>query len=256
MKNKITSNILEDISKRLKGENYSESGDNALIVFNGSTIGLDKRIEKIKELKRLGMKLSVAFSFMGEQLVAEEKIIKLLSPINVYKEEDIFKLKAIVEKYSMVIGPNITMNTLSKISLGMIDSFVSNIIWTFLYQGKNTYLDFSPVREYLGKETKNKEISDMIERYIGIVTKMGVVEIKENNYLERIIIKQETMKVNLNKVIDNNIATNQEYKKVITERDINNFDLENKSLILPKGTIITPLARDRAREKHIKIEMK
>lgn len=256
MKNKITSNILEDISKRLKGESYSESCDNALIVFNGSTIGLDKSIEKIKELKRLGMKVSVAFSFMGEQLVSEEKIIKLLSPINVYKEENIFKLKAIVEKYSMVIGPNITMNTLSKISLGMIDSFVSNIIWTFLYQGKNTYIDFSSVREYLGEETKNKEISDMIERYIGIVTKMGAVEIKEDNYLEKIIIQREIVTKSLNKTTDNSATLKQEYKKVITERDINKFDLNNKSLILPKGTIITPLARDRAREKHIKIEMK
>lgn len=256
MKNKITSNVLEDISKRLKGESYSQSCDNALIVFNGSTIGLDKSIEKIKELKESGMKLSVAFSFMGEQLVDEEKVIKLLSPINVYKEEDIFKLKNIVKNYSMVIGPNITMNTLSKISLGMIDSFVSNIIWTFLYQGKNTYLDFSSVREYLGEETRNKEISDMIERYISTVRKMGAVEIKEDNYLEKIIIKQGTIPKKISGTISNNITINQDYKKVITERDINNFDLSNKSLILPKGTIITPLARDRAREKHIKIEIK
>lgn len=256
MKNKITSNILEDISKRLKGESYSESCDNALIVFNGSTIGLDKSIENIKELKKSGMKLSVAFSFMGEQLVDEEKITKLLSPINVYKEEDIFKLKAIIKNYSMVIGPNITMNTLSKISLGMIDSFVSNIIWTFLYQGKNTYLDFSSVREYFGEETKNQEIKDMIERYINSLKRMGVVEINEDNYLEEIIIKQESIKVNLNNTINKNITISQEYKKVITERDINNFDPNNKNLVLPKGTIITPLARDRAREKHIKIEIK
>lgn len=256
MKNKITSNVLEDISKRLKGESYSQSCDNALIVFNGSTGGLDKNIEKIKELKKLGMKVSVAFSFMGEQLVDEEKIIRFLSPINVYKEEDIFKLKNIVKNYSMVIGPNITMNTLSKISLGMIDSFVSNIIWTFLYQGKNTYLDFSSVREYLGEETKNKEISDMIERYISTVTKMGAVEIKEDNYLEKIILKQGTIPKILNETIDSNITIKEDYKKVITESDINKFDPNNKSLIVPKGTIITPLARDRAREKHIKIEIK
>ena len=30
----------------------------------------------------------------------------------------------------------------------------------------------------------------------------------------------------------------------------------NNKLILPKGTIITPLAKDKAREKNIKIEIK
>lgn len=254
MKTKITSNVLEDISKRLKGESYSKGGDNALIVFNGSTIGLDKRIELIKELKKGGMKVSLAFSFMAEQLIDTKKIINSLSPINIYKEEDIFKLNNITSDYSLIIGPNITMNTLSKISLGMVDSFITNLIWTFIYQGKKTYLDFTSVRNYLGEETKNKEILDMIERYISTLKKMGVIEIKEENYLESISIKQGTDKIDSNITMCDKVD-NKDYKRVITERDIINIS-SNNNLILPMGSIITPLARDRAREKNIKVEIK
>lgn len=246
MKRKITSNVLEDISKRLGGESLND--DRALIVFTGSNIGLDKRLEDIKALKYMGMKMSVAFSFMADKLLDTNKIINLLSPYNVYKEEDIFKLQSISRAYPLIIGPNITINTLSKVSLGLIDSFIPNLIWTGLYLGGKVYLDFTSVREYLGEETQNKEIQKILQSYIDNVIKMGVIEIKQDNYHQII----GTGEIN-SKTIDNkNIIQD---KKVITESDILNLNPNNK-LLLPKGSIITPLAKDKAREKNIQIEIK
>ncbi|MDU5146167.1 MAG: flavoprotein [Paenibacillus dendritiformis] len=209
MKTKITSKVLEDISKRLQGESIIEKEKEdktlkALIVLNGSNIDLSEKIENIKKLKNRGIKVSLAFSFMAERLLDTQRIINILQPLEIYKEEDIIKLKDISKEYSIIIGPNITMNTLSKISLGMIDTFIPNLIWTFLYQGKKVYLDFNQVKKYLGEETKNKV---------------------------------------------------PQAKTVITEKDIISMSSNNK-LILPKGTIITPLAKDKAREKNIKIEIK
>ena len=250
MKTKITSNILEDISKRLKGEGSLENGDKALVVFNGSDIGIDEKIKDIKKLKDKGIKISLAFSFMAEQMLDIQKIISSLCPINIYKEEDIFKLKNISREYSMIIGVNITMNTLSKISLGMLDSFIPNIIWTFLYQGKKVYLDFSSIRNYLGEETNNKEILDQINKYINIVKKMGDIEIDNEVLLENITKGMGNLQININKELQH-----KDNKKVITERDILNIS-SNDKLSLPKGTIITPLAKDKVAEKKIKIEIR
>ena len=80
---------------------------------------------------------------MGEKIIDTKKIIDILRPIEVFREEDIMDLPSIVNKHDLIIGPNITMNTLSKVSLGMIDSFIPNVIWTFLYQGKKVYLDYT-----------------------------------------------------------------------------------------------------------------
>jgi len=251
MKTKITTNVLEDISNRLKGYDSSpSSGEKALVVITGSTIGLDKRIEWIKELKNKGMEISLVFSFMAEQLVDSKKIINSLSPTNIYKEEDVFNLKNIVSGYSIIIGPNITTSTLAKVSTGMIDSFVPTLIWTFMYKGKKVFLDFTSVRNYLGEETKIKEISDILENHICIVKKMGAIEINENNYLENISSKFEDKKINLNIAKDEKVD-----KKVITERDISRLSRDQK-LILDSGAIITPLARDRAKEMNIKLEIK
>lgn len=248
MKTKITSNVLEDISKRLKGYDSSPRGEKALVVITGANIGLDKRIDLIKELKNRGMQISLVFSFMAEQLVDSKKIISSLSPINIYKEEDVFNLKNIVREHSMIIGPNITTSTLAKVSSGMIDSFVPTLIWTFMYQGKKVFLDFTSVKNYLGEETEIKEISDIIEKHISVVKKMGAIEINEDNYLENISPKFENNKSN--KTNNENI-----YKKVITEKDISTLS-PNQNIVLGNGTIITPLARDKAREMNIKIEIK
>jgi len=278
MKTKITSKVLEDISKRLQGESIIEKENKtlkALIVLNGSNIEINEKIENIKKLKNRGINISLAFSFMAERLLDTQRIINTLQPLQIYKEEDITKLKNISREYSIIIGPNITTNTLSKISLGMIDTFIPNLIWTFLYQGKKVYLDFNQVKNYLGEETKNKEILNITNKYIATIKKMGAIEIDNKNTLENIILENIVLEKTINnhtnnyeiniyspKGLQNKLRVSQtkeepipQTKTVITEKDIINLEANNK-LILPKGTIITPLAKDKAREKNIKIEIK
>src|SRR5699024_3965431 len=136
-------------------------------------------IQELKKLKKHDVDVSIAFSLMSERIMDVEYTIKTLDPIKIYTEENIFDLENIVENYSYIIGPNITMSTISKVSLGMIDSFISNIIWTFLYKGKKVYLDFASVTNYLGERSKNQEINNVIEKHINSVKNMGAVEIEE-----------------------------------------------------------------------------
>lgn len=255
MKTKITSNILEDLSKRLKVSNSSVNSDKALVVFNGSDTISDKKIAELRELKKSGIQISIAFSFMAEGLLDTKKIIDSLNPVNIYGEKDIFNLKDIIREYSLLIGPNITMNTLSKVSLGMVDSFIPNIIWSYLYKGKKVYLDFTSLRNYLGDRTENKEILKQITNHIERVKNMGVVEIDEGNPIHGISIKPKSEPKKINE-IENSKAyeDNDKKRRVIIEKDI--LDLNpNQVISIPKGSIITHLARDKAREKNIKIEV-
>lgn len=245
MKTKITSRVLEDITRRLQGARCSD-GNGVIVVFNGSNIKLDKKLEYIRSLKGREIKISLAFSFMAEQIIDSKGIIDYINPHKVYKEEDIFILQDILKEYSVLIGPNITINTLSKVSLGMIDSFVPNLIWTFLYKGKKVYLDFTSVKQYLGEETKNTEISNLIASHIKTLKNMGAIEIDEVNF-NQVFFKEEGIS------IKENISESD--KKVITENDILSIS-PGSNLMLPRGTIITPLAKDRAKEKNISIQFK
>lgn len=255
-KNKITLNVLAGITKKMNKGIGNGSNDKALVVFNGSNIRLNKRIEELKKLKEYGIDISIAFSFISERVLDIDYIINALNPVEVYREENIFDLEYIVEDCSYIIGPNITMNTLSKVSLGIIDSFISNILWTFLYKGKKTYLDLTSVTNYLGERCKNQEISNIIESHINTLKSMGAIEMEEGKYIEKIINANKSYHVEKENKGDNNFnRDDKKINKVITERDLINQFTANKPITLPKGTIVTPLARDKARDLGIKIEI-
>ena len=253
MKRKITSNVLEDVARKIRGGSTGHR-KKALVVLNASDVNLNKRIELVKDIKSQGIEISLAFSFMGEKMLDKEKIIRSLSPRNIYGEEDVFRLKEIVKEYDLIIDPNITINTLSKVSLAMIDSFISTLIWTFIYKGKSVYIDFNSVRNYLGEETENKAIKDMIENNIVTIRGMGIIEIDETSYLEKICGLSNGTEDNRNIKTQSYVNKEVSNRRVITQSDILNLD--SKKLILEKGTIISPLAKDKAREMNIDIEIK
>lgn len=255
VKTKITSNVLENITNIVSKKGFSQNGRKALVVFNGSYLEEHLRIEKILSLKKSGLDISVAFSFMGERIIDTKKIIDILRPIEIYKEEDIIDFPSIVNKHDLIIGPNITMNTLSKVSLGMIDSFIPNVIWTFLYQGKKVYLDYHSVTHFLGDTTKSGEIQNVIDNHIKSLSKMGAIEIKEDNYLEKIIIDNDRPRIKNSIENDKNRETTVS-KNLITEKDMVIIAETKKSIILEKNTVITPLAKDKARELGVIIERK
>ena len=255
VKSKITSNVLENITNIVSKKGFSQNGRKALVVFNGSYLEEHLRIEKILSLKEKGLDISLGFSFMGERILDTKKIINTLRPIEVYREEDILDFPRIIKNYDLIIGPNITMNTLSKVSLGMIDSFIPNVIWTFLYQGKKVYLDYHSVTHFLGETTKSVEIQKVIDNHIDSLKKMGAIEIKEDNYLEKVIINND--KPGIKKTMENHKSqTATINKNLITEKDMVIIAETKKLIVLEKGTVITPLAKDKARQLGVKIERK
>jgi hypothetical protein len=242
-KNRLTLNVLDSISKKISESNSLNSNNKVLILITGSFFELDEKIKELKKLKENSIDISLGFSFMAERILDINNIINSLNPSKVYREEDIFNIHNIIKDYSKIVVPNITINTISKVSLGMVDSFVSNLIWSCLYMNKEVYIDFTSLKTYMGEPCKNEEINTMIDDYTSKVKEMGGLEIEKGNYLEKIFYEENT-----HGKIDN-------LSKVITERDIMSYSDINKFILVPKGTILTPLAKDRAKERGIEIKI-
>jgi hypothetical protein len=252
IKNKITLNVLADITKRLNGTSDNiraadvSSKNTGIIVFTGSNVDITEKIAELKRIKEKGFAFSVAFSFVGDKLLPKDYIINSLTPIEIFGEEDIVKIEEIIEKYSILISPNITLNTVAKVATGVIDTFASNLLWDYLYEGKLVYLDFDSVRKQHGKPPQNKVISNLIENYIRILKEMGVREIEKGRYEE--IINGELSGVNPS------FKEVNEKNRVITVADLKNM-APNSVLNIPAGAIITPLAKEVASQMGIKLEI-
>lgn len=269
VKDKITINVLADIERKIASTTIISSTSNsiakaknrALVVFNGSNIDLEDKLEEIKSLKKAGVSISVAFSFMGDQIIEEDKIASYLKPDKIYKEQDIFKLKIIADSYSYILAPTLTISTMSKVVGALIDNFISNLIWTFLYMGKPVYIDFTSTRNYLGKTPNNKMIEGLIAEKINKIKELGATEVKTGNYQE-IILKSGLIKGTLNIDLKSNNLDKTSYlknnkisrKQVLTERDIEKIAKDTRSISLERGCILTPLAKDKIKSLGISID--
>lgn len=283
-KDRITLNVLADITKKVKDINFQsdniprerdnrpytnqkvklenqqyinkeisseQTSDRALVVFTGSDINIAEKLECILGLKDQRVRLSLVFSKMAEKLLNIEKIKEKLRPEEVYLEEDIIELKKVSLEYNYIISPNITINTMSKTTKGFIDEFIPNLIWTFLYLDKNVYVDFESTLNYLGMDCKNKKVENIILEQIKSLKDMGATEIISNKYMDSIYKNKNYSNILSKKT---GVENHSLEKKIYTKNDINSSLKNGDTIILRRGDILTPLARDEMRSRGINIK--
>lgn len=249
-KTHMASSILDNISSSMSNRRFSSEKGKALVVFTGSTLEMEKTMNHIFNIKKAGYDVAVGFSFMAENLIDTKRIINSLNPLEVLGEEDLLRLQIISNDYSLLAMPNITMNTLSKVCSGMVDSFASNILWTFLYKNKKVLIDFYSVRNYLGDKPASKEIENMIEEKIACILKLGALELDET--LDILNVEEETDQTSTLERVEKPVyKIYKSSKSLITQKDI--VQSESSRIIINKDTIVTPLAKDKARELNIDI---
>src|SRR5699024_9384065 len=232
----MASNILDNISNRMSNRRFSSGKGKALVVFTGSSLELEKTMDHIFNLKSAGYDVAVGFSFMAQNLIDTERIINSLNPLEVLGERDLLRLQIISNEYSLLLMPNMTMNTLSKVCSGMVDNFASNILWAFLYKGKQVIADFYSVRNYLGEKPASKEIENMIEEKINTILKMGAQELE---HATEIFKDEEEVQEVQESIVDrsqkDDSGNNGSSKKLITQRDIAEWNKDK--LIINNNTI-------------------
>nr|WP_300002663.1 hypothetical protein [Tissierella sp.] len=280
VKNKITLNVLADITKKIsnisressfnESKNYQREGlskidDKVLVVFTGSNIKIEEKINCLLELKNRGASLSLVFSEMGEAILSKNHIKEKLRPDKIYLEEDILELKTISKEFDYIVSPNITIDTMSKVNNSLLDGFIPNLIWTFLYMGKEVYVDFQSTLNYLGMDCKNSNIEKKILKSIDELKELGATEVNSNNYIatiyreNKIYKENKSYKENNLKPINTTVKIENREKitgsrKIYTENDIKNTLSEGDTLILLGGSILTPLAKDKIRSMGINIK--
>ena len=80
---------------------------------------------------------------------------------------------------------------------------------------------------------------------------MGASEIESNKYIDT-IYKNRNYSQNID--TQNNVIDNSVEKKVYMKNDIDNSLVNGDTLILQRGSILTPLAKDKARNMGINIK--
>jgi len=253
-------NILKDITVKASSSNNKDrtktTGTNlnikkrVVVLFTGSNIKLDEVIKGLRNLKQQNYLLTLCFSENAERILDKDRILTIVKPEKVLLERDRDRYMDIVNFTDMAIVPILTQNTLAKVSTGVQDNFITMLLWQILWLGKKVIINPDSALSNRGTHCRNSKMLNLIKKHVDKLKEFGADIIHDHDYLNHIEINIETGQDN------EKSSSNEEQSKVkelITERDILNLVGKKDNLYLTKGTIITPLARDTAKEKKIRI---
>ncbi|TJX65943.1 hypothetical protein E8P77_09430 [Soehngenia saccharolytica] len=238
-KDNLVSRVINQIGYKLDTNQTGSSSKNILIAINGTDSSLDKKLSNIYAQFSKEYNFIIAYSFTASQILDIESINQILKAKYIFTEDSLFDLDHNLQLFDTLICPNITINTLSKVVSGNIDTYISNLIWASLYFDKTTYIDFENCKKFMSFETKNKTMKNQIDQKIREIMSMGAVEIVYPLY---------DFKIKGTRRYDSEFKS----KIVITDRDVDAINV-GEELHLPYGSIITPLAKDKIRDRNIKI---
>ena len=243
---------------RLPGEKVSVNkpvtGPSMLVLFAGNPIGLDETLYDLGMLKKDGWCFDVAFSSNSEALMNTDRIIGQLKP-RIIIERNMNQLKMYnMEHLKCVIAPLITHNTARKLTLGIQDGLIPNLLWQALWDSIPVFMNMASLRTYHGRPTGNPQLNQLMEGTIADLKKLGVKDMDRPGSLPSMELLGHKSVSSAGEMSE--FTGRTEYKKIITEKDILALSQSDTVLNLPQGSIVTPLARDTAVARGIKFHWK
>lgn len=214
----------------------------ALAIFTGGTIGLEQSLVELQKIQALDIEVSVVLSVAAEQIVGANRIKEHLgSNINLLTIHSPYPGKLLREA-DIVIVPVLTKNTAAKLAYTLSDTLPSTLIMQALMLGK-------PVLAAMNAADPQcpPPLSEALRQNLKKIESYGIDLVKVEN------LAASSQKI-LDLMVKKTLHTVQGKKSVIDAETIKVVAGNGlSSITVSKCTIITPLARDVAREYGIEI---
>ena len=225
----------------------------ALAIFTGGTIGLEQSLLELQKIQALNTEVTVVLSAAAEEIVGIKRIKDCLgSDTCVVTTQSSYPGKLLREA-DIVLVPVLTQNTAAKLAHTLSDTLASTLIMQALMLGKPVLAAINaadPQDSWRVKGNMGKCPPGLLQALLENLRKV-------EGYGLRLVQVHElavgTRKL-LNSRVTSSVSAPQAKKSILDAAAIKTAAGQGlKSITISPGTIITPLARDVARDCGIEI---
>lgn len=238
-----TQKIMEHLILKNNKTFSKEDNRRLMIAFTGTTTGQQEIVKQLENLRSKGYSFDFIFSIHGEKLLNIDELSRRLQPRKIYRESNLSIGHSFMEGIEGVLVPLLTQNTAIKLSLGIQDQLIPKLLWEALWMGKPIWMNLKGLLEYKGVTSSNLYMTEKLKLVLLELEKMGVKSLDAFENIGKSIPQHLDIK-NKETIIE---------QRVITERDVLTFDTSSVDMIVASDTIITPLAKDTAKARGIRI---
>ena len=232
---KIIEYIVQEVVKKINSQNIIEEfspKEKILVVITGSTNNLEQIVLELRKISK-NYDLSLVFSEAASNIINEN----VFSEFHIIKDFSIKNYDEILSKNDIILLPLLTKNTVAKLVVGIRDNAVTNLV------SKALLLEKRVIAAYDSCIVNNKvPYAKLINSNVEKLKDYGLIFVQAKELADYMLNKKD---LEINSLRE---------KNVITAKDLK--DLYDKKIIISKNTVVTTLAKERAKENNIVFEEK
>ena len=232
---KIIEYIVQEVVKKINSQNIIEEfspKEKILVVITGSTNNLEQIVLELRRISK-NYDLSLVFSEAASNIINEN----VFSEFHIIKDFSIKNYDEILSKNDIILLPLLTKNTVAKLVVGIRDNAVTNLVSKALLLEKRVIAAYDSC-------IVNNEVpyAKLINSNVEKLKDYGLIFVQAKELADYMLNKKD---LEINSLRE---------KNVITAKDLK--DLYDKKIIISKNTVVTTLAKERAKENQIVFEEK
>lgn len=232
---KIIEYIVQEVVKKINSQNIIEEfspKEKILVAITGSTNNLEQIVLELRKISK-NYDLSLVFSEAAKNIINEN----VFSEFHIIKDFSIKNYDEILSKNDIILLPLLTKNTVAKLVVGIRDNAVTNLVSKALLLEKRVIAAYDSC-------IVNNEVpyAKLINSNVEKLKDYGLIFVQAKELADYMLNKKD---LEINSLRE---------KNVITAKDLK--DLYDKKIIISKNTVVTTLAKERAKENQIVFEEK
>ena len=232
---KIIEYIVQEVVKKINSQNITEEfnpKEKILVAITGSTNNLEQIVLELRKISK-NYDLSLVFSEAAKNIIDEN----VFSEFHIIKDFSIKNYDEILSKNDIILLPLLTKNTVAKLVVGIRDNAVTNLVSKALLLEKRVIAAYDSC-------IVNNEVpyAKLINSNVEKLKDYGLIFVQAKELADYMLNKKD---LEINSLRE---------KNVIAAKDLK--DLYNKKIIISKNTVVTTLAKERAKENNIVFEEK
>ncbi|MDI3538557.1 MAG: hypothetical protein PWP58_1244 [Bacillota bacterium] len=244
--NALVEKIVAEVLRRLAAR-----GKRALALFCGGSIGAPEGRAEVKKLQDAGFTVKAVLTPSAEWVLGKDWLRSELGDIEIVTEADRKAPSALLKDTDITLVPVLTLNTAAKVAHGIANTLVATLIMDSLLTGRPVFAArdacdlANPVRAKLGMDKAAPAYRALLAGNLDRLAEFGI----------RLVGVTELAAAVLGEGGRTDAASKGTAGtftgRVLSRTDVAAF--EGSVLRVSAGTLITPLARDLARDRGIEI---
>ena len=207
-----------------------------LAIFGATQLELDEPLQQLHACLEDGWKITIILSDLATKVINSEPIYAMFGEENVLREDTLTNITTFVDTYQRIVLPVFSHPMAAKLALRLVDTPCTYLVFEALSKGKTVIA----TTDALNQNEASAKINAIEVEYVNVLSELGVQLVPMMQIAES--IKNRT---------DDSLASLD--RPLISATTISNLDANVQELVYAKQAIITPLAREHAKKRGIRL---